>query len=205
MPKNAKNFWGKHFWFVIHYAALLLAYEDFKRFLLLLTKLLPCSECRTHLLENIKVIFPETVPRGKKIDTFLLSIDLHHLVNRQLGKIFKASPERIKAYYINKGSVNFDKEFLFTIRAIAFTGAYDDKYFKEYLSMLLPFTSTYFQKSYENLPFREEYQSQDDAFSWSIRLGGVFLARKGFTQDDRALKESFSESMTDDCSQCSLR
>ena len=48
-----------------------------------LTKVLPCRECKAHLKENLAKLPPKLDSRK---DLFNWSVDLHNLVNTMMGK-----------------------------------------------------------------------------------------------------------------------
>lgn len=87
-----KNIWGKHVWKALHYIAL--GYpnnptkeqkKDYKQFYILLKSVLPCKFCREHYIENLKN-HPITNKNLKNKESLVKwTIDLHNLVNKQLG------------------------------------------------------------------------------------------------------------------------
>lgn len=197
----SKRFWGKHFWFIIHYLALKLTTEEFFKLLVLLTKLLPCFECRVHLEENI-----EGLRRLKNKDSFEISYELHSLVNYQVGVSKNPDFAKVKAFYVNYGSGLIDQEIIFVLRAICFK--YDGylaelasltNIFKEYGGRLL-------LRTLKALPLTAEYETQDDLFFWSFRVGTFYdglIGTKPPTNEE--VKKFFSEGLQESCDECSLK
>jgi len=199
-PTPAKKFWGKHFWFIIHYLALKLPTEDFFKLLTLLSDLLPCFECRIHLKANII-----SLRKLKDKDSFELSYDLHATVNHQLGVRHNPEYAQVKKYYVNHGSGLVDKEFIFVLRAICFK--YDNHLtqLQNLLSLVTPYTSSTLQNSLKSLPLTIEYETQQDLFFWSIRVGNQYLAKRGQPVEKvEAVKNFFESGMSDDCEECNL-
>lgn len=200
MPiSHSKKFWGKHFWFIIHYFSLKLSRERFLFLLKLLGGLLPCAECRSHLRSNIEVI--SRLPG----DAFELSCSLHSLVNEQLQVKAGYNPGKIKAYYVQNGSVLIDREVIFVLRVIAHK--YDGHLpeLKEFLSMASDLVSDHLKRVIKNTPVTPEYETQSDLIYWSIRLGINYSVLKGETpQTEDSIRTFFREGLSDDCNECNL-
>lgn len=79
---------GPHYWAVIHISCLAAGknltaekLNQMKQFVDSLPGILPCIDCQEHLVENLV-----TLPFDGG-DPFKWSVDLHNLVNNQLGKL----------------------------------------------------------------------------------------------------------------------
>ena len=87
-----KVIWGKHVWKAIHYIAL--GYpdkpseqqkEDYKKFYLLFSSVLPCKICREHYIKTL-INHPLTDSILENKDNLIKwTIDLHNIVNQDLG------------------------------------------------------------------------------------------------------------------------
>ena len=83
---------GPFMWATIHYICLA-APENlndsqksaYKHFFTVLPFVMPCQTCGVHLLENYKTL-PIDNSLSTKEDLFKWSVDLHNIVNKQLGK-----------------------------------------------------------------------------------------------------------------------
>ena len=76
------SIFGPHYWTVIHLTCFNSGNkpDDIAKFIDTLPAILPCIDCSDHLKENLKML-----PFNKE-DPFRWSVDLHNLVNSQLGK-----------------------------------------------------------------------------------------------------------------------
>lgn len=198
---SGKKFWGKHFWFVIHYASLRLGISDFFLLLSYLTFLLPCWECREHLRSNIEFLKKE----GDN-DSFLVGYRLHSLVNYATGVSHQPKSVEVKSYYMNNGSVSIDSEVIFVIRAICFKFDHHWGELKKFIDLISPLTSLDFRQTLNTYPLTPEYETQNDLFFWSFKLGDAYQTRrKSFPESWSIFQEKFSSGMNDDCDQCSLK
>lgn len=106
------NFWGPDLWRSIHSVAY--GFPDnpsdeekaeAKKFIYSLPDILPCKECQTHFKDNLKKLPPEV---DSKIDFFNWTIDIHNIVNQQLGKPIRTR-EEIHKHYKDLYSTTCDK------------------------------------------------------------------------------------------------
>jgi hypothetical protein len=106
--KTGKNFWGPPEWASMHSKAA--AFDGsaeqkkyFKQYIISLTYILPCGECRQHLKANLEAIKIDDYFTNNH-SLFLWTYLLHNTVNTQLGK--KSPPfDVVKRYYFrNMGS-----------------------------------------------------------------------------------------------------
>lgn len=101
-----RNFWGPAFWRTIHAAAA--AYtpdkaQSFKQFIYSLPGILPCQECREHILTNLTRVYPLNEKYLRSNETlFLWTYNLHDIVNKQLGKCSIPFAEAWKLYFGTK-------------------------------------------------------------------------------------------------------
>lgn len=84
------DIWGPSAWHTIH--SIVFAYPDnptsidkqnMLDFFNILTKILPCRECKIHLTENLAKLPPKL---DSRTDLFNWSVDLHNIVNSYMGK-----------------------------------------------------------------------------------------------------------------------
>lgn len=84
--------WGKHVWKAIHYISN--GYpddpskeqkRDYKKFFILLKTILPCSTCREHYIENLKIHPLTNKDLINKNTLVKWTIELHNIINDQLG------------------------------------------------------------------------------------------------------------------------
>jgi hypothetical protein len=90
--KMTKSWWGPRIWYLLHsfasYSPEICTYEYFmcyKAFVVTLSKLLPCHECRAHLQSNLKTL-PMDCYGKTRLSLFGWSFKLHNIVNEQLNK-----------------------------------------------------------------------------------------------------------------------
>jgi len=196
----SKKFWGKHFWFIIHYFSLKLSRDEFLVFLKHLTNLLPCAECREHLKGNIIAL-----ERLRTMDAFEMSYELHTMVNNQLG--VKSNPDfkTVKAYYMKNGPTLVDREIIFVMRVIGLKYDYHFEELKNLVDLASKFSSPSLKKVLKNYPLVPEYETPEDLFFWSIRVGSAYDVYKGeVPPSDASIKTFFQEGLSDDCDQCNL-
>ena len=98
MPKNE---WGPRVWFVIHTMAA--SYDPsnakyFKAYMVCLTRLLPCPECKQHLESNLASLNIDNY-LGSRESLFKWTYLLHEAVNNQLGKPTPSYDEVFKQYF----------------------------------------------------------------------------------------------------------
>lgn len=89
----APQYWGPHVWAAIHLICLG-APETFsgsdssgyRAFFTNLASILPCEKCQEHLRQNLKEASLEAALSGGRDSLFRWSVQLHNMVNSQLGK-----------------------------------------------------------------------------------------------------------------------
>ena len=105
---DSKNFWGPHYWFVLHSAAA--SYDSkqpgskqaFKDLLKSYKKIMPCDECKKHLQTNLEKLPPDLYFNSAD-NLFLWTYNLHDIVNRQLKKTSVEYPIAKRYYFENLG------------------------------------------------------------------------------------------------------
>lgn len=116
--ETGKGFWGPIIWFNIHF----LAYyqqpgklESYKKFIEILTLVLPCDMCRNHLKEKLGKLGLENI--STKDEAFLFSYILHDIANQDIND------------YNEKNSIEATKKQSPTFEAIRdfYSGIYDLK------------------------------------------------------------------------------
>ena len=76
------NEYGPLVWKTLHCSAKLNGHCDrFNRFIVYLQKYFPCSLCRLHICENLKLL-----PLNTSVPCFEWSVKFHNIVNQQLNK-----------------------------------------------------------------------------------------------------------------------
>lgn len=97
MPLKGKDFWGPPTWITLHILAFCLRVEvadSFREFLVVLTKLIPCQECRDNLVKKLNYVPPgEYLSSSEK--AFLYTYIIHDLANQHISKqkkTLKVSP-----------------------------------------------------------------------------------------------------------------
>lgn len=113
--------WGKHFWATAHYITMsypnnptIEEKQNVKKFFDLLTVLLPCSNCRSHYINNLQ--------RNPLTDNILNSkykliewlVNLHNEVNERTGKKIMSVEQAID-FYTKSQEDTFDYKSFFTI------------------------------------------------------------------------------------------
>jgi len=120
----SKVVWGKYLWKSIHYIAL--GYPDnptedqkleYKTFYLLLKTVIPCKKCRDHYIENLESNPLNDAALKNKNSLIKWTIDLHNLVNQQLGypiiSYDKALDELTKETFANtiNSEINYSQSY----------------------------------------------------------------------------------------------
>lgn len=114
--------WGKHFWATAHYITI--SYpsnpteeekQSVKTFFEVLKVLLPCSKCRSHYINNLKInpLTDEILNSKYKLIEWL--VNLHNEVNGRTGKKILTVEEAIKIYTQPKEENNFDYTAFYTL------------------------------------------------------------------------------------------
>jgi hypothetical protein len=97
--------WGPFFWHTMHLVALGYSNQPSyaekkaaKEFYESLVHLIPCPTCKLHYADNLKVL-PISPSLDNRRDLFKWTVDMHNLVNKQLGKREYTEAESIAFYY----------------------------------------------------------------------------------------------------------
>lgn len=103
--------WGPFFWHTMHLVALGYPKEPTyaekraaKEFYESFTHLIPCPICKTHYAENLKTM-PVTPSLDTRKDLFKWTVDMHNLVNKQLGKPHDYTDADAIAFYNRLGAM----------------------------------------------------------------------------------------------------
>lgn len=98
------DIWGKHLWFSIHFIAQdypktpthdeMIAYKDFFDNL---WKVIPCYKCGVNYKRHLQEL-PIDDHLGSREDLFAWTVELHNIVNRELGKPIMTLDEAKKKY-----------------------------------------------------------------------------------------------------------
>lgn len=98
------DIWGKHLWFSIHFIA-----QDYpktpthdemityKEFFENLWKVIPCYKCGVNYKRHLQEL-PIDDNLGSREDLFAWTVELHNIVNRELGKPIMTLDEAKKKY-----------------------------------------------------------------------------------------------------------
>jgi len=100
-----QKIWGPHVWKAMHYIALGYPDEptkeqkkDYKKFYTLLSKIIPCKPCRDHYTENLKKNPISNNDLKSKSNLVKWTINLHNIVNEQLGKPYLSYDDAMKEF-----------------------------------------------------------------------------------------------------------
>lgn len=98
------NIWGPAMWRMIHSVAATYSSENaayFKQFIYSLPGLIPCENCKTRMLNTLRMLPLRESHLESNKNLFLWTYQLHDLINKQLGKL---SPEyeNIRRFYFNE-------------------------------------------------------------------------------------------------------
>ena len=99
-----KKSWGPCIWTSIHCIAAVYKPESkqaFKQFIYSLPGILPCEECRSHLIENLKILPLTDHYLENNHNLFLWTYLLHDATNKQLRKV-SPSFEKVKTIYFDE-------------------------------------------------------------------------------------------------------
>ena len=111
MPGNIPpTTWGPFFWHTMHLVALGYPKEPTyaekraaKEFYESFAQLIPCPMCKMHYADNLKLM-PVSPSLDTKADLFRWTVDMHNMVNKQLGKPVYAESDAI-AFYERLGAL----------------------------------------------------------------------------------------------------
>jgi hypothetical protein len=97
--------WGPFFWHTMHLVALGYSNQPSyaekkaaKEFYESLVHLIPCPTCKLHYADNLKVL-PISPSLDNRRDLFKWTVDMHNMVNKQLGKPEYTESDAIAFYY----------------------------------------------------------------------------------------------------------
>lgn len=97
--------WGPFFWHTMHLVALGYPNEPTyaekraaKEFYESFAHLIPCPTCKLHYAEHLKEM-PLTPSLDSKKDLFRWTVDMHNLVNKDLGKPLYTEADAIEFYH----------------------------------------------------------------------------------------------------------
>ena len=97
--------WGPFFWHTMHLVALGYPNEPTyaekraaKEFYESFTHLIPCPTCKLHYADNLKNM-PVTPSLDNRKDLFRWTVDMHNMVNKQLGKPEYTEADSIAFYH----------------------------------------------------------------------------------------------------------
>jgi hypothetical protein len=97
--------WGPFFWHTMHLVALGYPIEPSyaekraaKEFFESFTHLIPCPTCKLHYAEHLKEL-PVTPSLDNRKDLFKWTVDMHNLVNKDLGKPQYTESDAIAFYH----------------------------------------------------------------------------------------------------------
>lgn len=110
--KISKDVWGNCIWFLLHNCAYYSRGDQrcqlfFKAFMSCLRYALPCSKCRNHLMKNLENFDIDQYCLNTE-GLFQYTVDLHNLVNKQLGKPIISLEEARQIY---DPSLNFSESY----------------------------------------------------------------------------------------------
>ena len=205
MPSPSKLFWGKHFWFIIHYLSLKLPIDAFFVLLHLLTFLLPCYECRGHLSDNIETLKSRKHKFG---DAFAVGYELHRMVNHQLHVHPANNPTLAQArnYYSSYGNALFDSELIFVLRVICLKYDHHRQELERFVTLVEPLVSPTLRKVMKTYPLTNDYETESDLFFWAYKIGEEHSKlRLGDEATYPEILKFFKAGMSDDCDACNLR
>ena len=104
----SKVIWGKYFWKTIHYTALgypndptLKDKNDYKTFYTLLSSVLPCNICRNNFIKNLENHPIDDNVLSSRENLLKWTIDLHNIVNGELGYPILSYPDAIDQLHSN--------------------------------------------------------------------------------------------------------
>lgn len=100
--KISKDVWANPLWYMIHTCAYYSSGGQrcqlfFKAFMSCLRYALPCSKCRSHLMDNLKRFDIDKYCLNTE-GLFEYTVDLHNMVNKQLGKTIISSEQAKQIY-----------------------------------------------------------------------------------------------------------
>lgn len=120
--KISKNTWSNPLWSLMHHCAYYSKGDQrcqlfFKAFMSCLRYALPCSICRKHLIENLETFDIDKYCLNVE-GLFTYTVDLHNMVNKQLGKPI-ISLEEAKLIYDPQASYSDNRHLMNVSRFIS--------------------------------------------------------------------------------------
>jgi len=220
---SGKGFWGPPIWSLIHELSLSMNGSNsffYKKFLGLLTRLLPCTKCKNNL--NTKLIsYPPDKYLTGPLQAFLYSYLLHDLANKQIsaeGGIPKISPpfEFVRDTYLNNMRAGPDfwgpsMWATFYILAAVLTPE-NSIYFKEFVETVVELVPDELSKKILRR-FLREYsidpylRNNHDAFFYIFTLhnnSGVGQIKENMNHPYIAIKSFYFSKLGEECKGCKV-
>lgn len=195
--KKGKNFWGRILWGVIHILSYTLRQgkeEFFKEYLFLLTKILPCNECKKNLEYKLMHHPPDMYMNSSDIpkSSFYYSYILHDLANQDITQKNPSLPPKISPPYetaIQKYKIITSSSMMYkyvwaSIHVLTVTLHFENiRYYKrmlEVLSELLPERDGEYIKYFlQKYPIDPYLRNNQDAFFYSYMMHDVMNKKLG--------------------------
>lgn len=220
---SGKGFWGPPIWSLIHELSLSMNGSNsffYKKFLGLLTRLLPCTKCKNNLNSKLISYPPDKYLTGP-LQAFLYSYILHDLANKQIsseGGIQKISPpfEFVRDTYLNNMRAGPDfwgpsMWATFYILAAVLTPE-NSIYFKEFIETVIELVPDELSKKILK-KFLREYsidpylRNNHDAFFYIFTLhnnSGVGQIKENLNHSYIAIKSFYFSKLGEECKGCKV-
>lgn len=113
-----QNIWGSSMWFSLHTITMnypnvptYVDKQDYKNFFVSLQYVIPCSVCRKNYQRHLKELPIENALESRQKLVYWL-IDIHNLVNAEIGKKIMSYKNAIEKYEKIYGKKIFDDDFI---------------------------------------------------------------------------------------------
>ena len=218
---SGKGFWGPPIWSLIHELSLSVNGSNsfyYKKFLGLLTRLLPCPKCKINLNTKLVTYPPDKYLSGP-LQAFLYSYILHDLANKHISTeegIPKTSPpfEFVRDTYLNNMRAGPDfwgpsMWATFYILSATLVPA-NSSYFKEFVEVIVELIpdihSKRILKNFLEKHAIESYlRSNHDAFFYIYTLhnnSGVGQIKENMSHPYISIKSFYFSKLGEECKGC---
>ena len=113
-----QNIWGSSLWFSLHTITMnypniptYVDKQDYKNFFISLQYVIPCSVCRKNYQRHLKELPIENALESRQKLVYWL-IDIHNLVNAEIGKKIMSYKNAVEKYEKIYGKKIFDDDFI---------------------------------------------------------------------------------------------
>lgn len=216
---KGRNFWGPPIWELIH--SLADKYtpdkrEAYLKFLLLLTRLLPCLMCRKNLIAKLK-LHPPTKYMDSASELLFYTYAVHDMANKHISKFHPDNPKVSPSYpdvlkrYQNQSPGALNNIVWHVIHILSTTLRYESgESYAEMLSVIADLVpdrkmGEYIAQFLKTYPVEPYLRNNNDAFTYSYMLHD-YVARKMMDkiQSYGVTKNFYFNALGEGCNDCKV-